>query len=144
MGIIITTISLYAYLFFYLKKAFQFEQILSTLSIRDNDTEHIMTAMANPLRFPDNTYVAHARRPDNAHETKRSSIKSGSFQLTTILQNAEAEARNKKFENDHGYRTNPHTYSELTGETFVNELEGDYPARGIEEYVPRKSPNFLD
>ena len=141
MGIIISTISLYVYLFFYFRQVFSVEQHPSTLSIKDNDTEHIMTAMANPLRFPDNTYVAHARRSDDTYETERSSIESGPFQLSTVSQNEVAEARKKKFESDHTYHANPQTYGELTGEFFVNELEGDYPASEIEEHLPRKSPN---
>lgn len=143
MGIIITTIGLYAYLFFYFKQVFSVEQHPSTLSIKDNDTEHIMTAMANPLKFPENTYVAHIRRSDDTHGTERSSNGAGPFELTAISQNGEEETRKNKFESDQAYQANPQTYGELTGVFFVNELEGDYPPREIEEYLSCKSPNSL-
>jgi hypothetical protein len=142
MGIIITTIGLYAYLFFYFKQVFSVEQHPSTLSIKDNDTEHIMTAMANPLKFPENTYVAYIRRSDDTHGTERSLNEAGPFELT-ISQNREETGKNK-FENNQAYQANPQTYGELTGEFFVNELEGDYPPRETEEYLPRKPPNSLD
>lgn len=136
MGIIITTIGLYAYLFFYFRQVFAIEQNLRTMSMKDEDAEHIMTVMANPQRFAGNPNLPQTRKSDDTHETERSSGDTGPFELPAISPRAEARQEQYKCQ------ANSQALGELTGEfpmeSTVNELEGDYPTEESDGDSPRK------
>lgn len=98
-----------------------------------------MTAMANPLRFPQNTHVAHVRTTsDGTHETELSFHESGPFELPTNLEHQIVEARRMISEEDQIYQANPQAYGELMGDFPMHELEGDCPMHDIEDDAPRK------
>lgn len=132
MGIILTTIGLYAYLFFYFRQVFLAEQPPSTTSIKSNDTDHIMTAMANPQHY---TGSAHLPRPSN-EESQLSMEEMGPFELA-----GDGVPLSAKKPNDGKpvpVQADNKTLGELTGEYTVNELEGDIYVTDGETGLPRK------
>ncbi|KAF2715258.1 hypothetical protein K504DRAFT_421848 [Pleomassaria siparia CBS 279.74] len=94
IGIIFTTIGLYAYLFCYFRQVFSVEQQPSTVSIKDHDTEHIMTAMANPNLFSGNMGLSAVRNSDETDESEgRNSMQAGPFELDSISTKEQEERK---------------------------------------------------
>ena len=130
MGIIITTIGLYTYLFFFFRQVFTVDQPPSTIPVKENDTYHIMTAMANPHQFTDSTHLPHP----SLEQTQATLTIMGPFELP-------GEALRTSWEKERDTKpcqANHQALSELTGEFPVNELEGDLPTNEPATDSPRK------
>jgi hypothetical protein len=132
MAIIIITIGLYAYLFYFFRQVFAVEQQPSTQELKENDTYHIMSVMADPHQHAGH---AHLPRP-TLEESQTTLAEMGPFELPV-------EASQKSLPalpgDDKAYQANHQALGELTGEFPVFELEGDAPMKEAEEDLPRKS-----
>jgi hypothetical protein len=129
MGIIITTIGLYAYLFFFFRQVFAIDQRPSPTSIKENDTYHIMTAMANPHQFAGS---AHLPQP-SLQESQITLTAMGPFELPgEELRKSLEKSRDTK-----SFQANHQALSELTGDFPLNELEGDVPMNKLGIDLPR-------